>query len=186
MNSDQALAALDKVLKKLPELVLKHDWESLVINRRKPFTYRAHTQVDDLRVCLHRFEVCDEQEAFLHPHPWPGAFIILKGRYLMTVGKSPDRFTPPVEVAKFELSPGTKYTITDPLTWHSVTPLEECLTVMINGAPWAADVAHTEVRTTKGKDLQAMTPDELDRHFGMFGTAFVKTVAMSWLKELPQ
>jgi len=55
------------------------EWGSLVINRRKPHTYRVFRQFGEYRVCLHRFESCSEEEAFPHPHPWPGAFLLLKG-----------------------------------------------------------------------------------------------------------
>ena len=62
-------------------------WDSLIINRRKPHTYRIFTQYADLRLCLHKFDMCDEGEAFSHPHPWPAAFMVLKGKYKMNIAK---------------------------------------------------------------------------------------------------
>ncbi len=146
------------------------EWTSLLINRRKPWTYRAFKQVGDVRVCLHRFAVCDDHEAFDHPHPWPGAFKIIKGSYKMTVGFSQNRTTHPEHVLTTVLNRGSSYAITNPMTWHSVIPLEECWTVMVNGTPWDASEAHTNVRTTKGKDLDEMPPDELIKHLATFRT----------------
>lgn len=164
------LDRLDFALGMLPSLMeFPEQWESLVINRRKPFTYRAFLNVGGYRICLHRFETCDEHEAFYHPHPWPGAFAILKGSYWMKLGYSKDRFTLPDHVAHALMTAGSKYSIENPMTWHTVEPQSEVFTVMVNGAPWPADVAHKEVRTTKGKDLAKMTPDELKAHFDTFG-----------------
>ena len=73
------LEKLNEILAILPGLMEdRTNWKSLVINRRKPFTYRAFYQLGDIRICLHRFEECDEHEAFYHPHPWPGALKCLK------------------------------------------------------------------------------------------------------------
>lgn len=149
-------------------LEFPEDWDSLVINRRKPYTYRAFYQSGNYRICLHRFETCDEAEAFLHPHPWPGAFRILQGGYKMGVGRSKDRESSPSKVAEFVMNKGSAYLIDDPLTWHAITPIGECYTIMVNGAPWARDYAHNQVRTTKGKDLERMTPEQLQAHFDTF------------------
>lgn len=143
-------------------------WESLVINRRKPYTYRAFYQNGDYRICLHRFESCDEHEAFYHPHPWPGAFLILSGSYQMKIGYSADRFSKPEPVAEFLMNEGSRYEISNPLSWHTVQPESAVYTIMVNGLPWSPEVAHTEVRTTKGKDLQKMTQEELGDHFDAF------------------
>jgi hypothetical protein len=168
------LKALDNVIEQLPFLMNnRSQWSSLIVNRRKPWTFRAFTDLTidghSCRICLHRFEVCDEEESFIHPHPWAGAFLILQGSYLMSVGFSQDRFSKPESVMKVILAAGSRYTITNPLTWHSVTPLEECYTVMVNAAPWDKEtVAHTQIRTTKGKDLDSMSSDDLDAHFAKF------------------
>jgi len=172
MNDDQALEALDRALQRLPELVEDQSrWESLVIDRKKPWTYRVSTFLDELwRVSLHRFATCDEDEASLHPHPWPGAFAILRGRYLMALGRSETRTERPKSVAKLLMNEGSRYAITEPLTWHSVSPLVECYTVMVNGPRWPADVAwaHIRMRTTEGKGLVAMTGQQLEEHFAVF------------------
>lgn len=143
-------------------------WDSLLINRRKPHTYRVFTEFKDpdpeyngLRICLHKFDACATHEAFEHPHPWPGAFVILDGSYKMRFGQSVDRFSKPIHMETIKLTKYSMYDITDPLTWHSVIPLRETYTIMVNDKPWSADVAHTEVRTTKGKDLDKMPDQEL-------------------------
>lgn len=181
MNNDQMLELLDYGVKHLPRLIKSpENWSSLIINRRKPWTYRAFTNIPypidmpnegQLRLCLHRFAVCDEHEAFLHPHPWPGAFIIVKGSYLMNLGRSPDRMSGPEEVAKILMTAGSRYAITSPMTWHAVIPLEECYTIMVNAEPWSPEVAHTAVKTTKGKDLDSMSDEDLTQHFEVFTKA---------------
>jgi hypothetical protein len=166
------LKELENTLKMLVDEGILDDvtkWDSLIVNRRKPHTYRVFTQLPNgLRLCLHKFDICDKHESFLHPHPWPGAFMILKGAYEMEVGYSADRLSEPSHVAKFILQEGSKYEIQTPLTWHSVTPLDITYTIMINGPAWDADYAHKDVRTTKGKDLDKMPEDELKEHLAIF------------------
>lgn len=174
MDNKTMLEVLSAATVALPSLMARRDrWSSLIVNRRKPWTYRVFTNFEhggrNFRVCLHRFETCDEQESFLHPHPWPGAFLILQGSYIMNVGYSADRLSKPAGVTKVILAAGSQYAITNPLTWHSVTPLEECYTLMVNGEPWDVQtVAHTEIRTTKGKDLDSMSVEDLSAHFATF------------------
>jgi len=163
------LDKLKEAIQKLPELLQDpNNFDSLIVNRRKPHTYRVFTHFNGYRICLHKFDVCDRHEAFLHPHPWPGAFAILLGSYEMEVGYSVSRTEKPNHVLKVVLLEGSRYEITSPLTWHSVTPLEPTYTVMVNGEPWDAETAHTDVRTTKGKDLDRMEPDKLLHHLKSF------------------
>ena len=156
----------------LPELLESPDgWDSLVINRRKPVTHRVHRNIGDIRVCLHYFEECLPSEAFEHPHPWPAAFAIMSGSYLMKLGQSSDRHTKPLTMDPTILMVhGSQYEIVDPLTWHSVIPNDKhgVYTIMVNGEPWPPEIAHTEVRTTKGKDLDKLSPQELQRMLSIF------------------
>lgn len=133
-------------------------WGSLVINRRKPHTTRLFKQFGELRVCLHKFEVCTDEEAFPHPHPWPGAFLLLEGSYIQTIGYSVDRFAEPEFLYREKLTPGSSYEIVDPMTWHKIQPTQTTHTVMINGAPFRKP--HREVRTTAGKDLDTLSEKE--------------------------
>lgn len=191
------LEVLDKILEDLPEMIraplrvtpaLRNGsldyWDSLIINRRKPHTYRVFTMVANLRVCLHRFEMCDEDEAFEHPHPWPGAFVVLAGHYRQRVSYAPSRQDRPRrEAMDMILAPGAKYSIVNPLTWHSVQPIivdgyqppsctdaypPSAYSVMINGFPWPKDTAHVAAPTTAGKDLDRMSEEDLKKHLNTF------------------
>jgi hypothetical protein len=171
------LQQLHDALVRLPAMLDdRARWDSLIINRRKPFTYRVFTQLEEgFRLCLHKFDPCFTQEAFFHPHPWPGAFVLLQGAYKMKVGYSKDdtgqrqhRLAKPDEVMEMVLNRHSMYEIINPLTWHSVIPLETSYTVMLNGWPFPPEHAHAEVRTTKGKDLDKMPEEELLDHLRTF------------------
>lgn len=178
-------AKLYEAMELVPSLTTKPEiWESLIINRRKPYTYRVFTTLPNgLRLCLHKFDPCHTHEAFAHPHPWPGAFTVMYGSYQMNIGYSTNRNDKPEvfgcpSVVNIELTRFSSYEIIDPLTWHSVVPLETTYTIMINDTPWSSDVAHTDVRTTKGKDLDKMPEGELLEHLAKF-----RIYSMQWLIE---
>lgn len=141
-------------------------WESLVINRRKPWTYRVFRKYGNFRVCLHAFDPCENSEAFAHPHPWPGAFLMLKGAYIHSLGASVDLKSKPDFFERAIITPYSMYEIINPRTWHSVQPLERTYTIMVNGEPWGNP--HKDVKTTKGKDLDKMSPEDLIIHLGEF------------------
>jgi hypothetical protein len=82
----------------------------------------------------------------------------------MKIGTAKDRFSIPEHFEEMYLTQGSAYSITSPLTFHSVTPLGTCYTIMLNSVPFPDDVAHTKTRTTKGKDLQKMSKTELTDH----------------------
>jgi hypothetical protein len=154
----------------LPGMLENPDmWKSLIVNRRYPHTYRVyHNLPNGNRICLHRFDKFADGEAFYHPHPWPGAFLVLDGKYQMKVGFAKDRESPPQDVMEEMLSKGSAYSITNPLTFHSVVPLDTTYTVMLNGPVFAPDVIHAEARTTKGKDLDRMPHEDVLRHLTIF------------------
>lgn len=174
------LDQLNDALKMLPELLTKVDiWKSLIIDRRKPITHRVFTMIGDNRLCLHRFEQFDEtaEEAFFHPHPWPGAFKIIQGAYRMDVGHTDSRHDDFFENGGYisctmELTKGSAYEIVEPLVWHRITPITPVVyTIMMNGTPWSKDEAHAKVRTTAGKDLKQMSPEQLKAHLDFFAEA---------------
>jgi len=141
----------------IPEL-----WNSLIINKRKPETYRLFTFVGDSRICLHRFSPADETEAFWHPHPWPARFYLMDGEYKLFLSTSKDResgYDPAYSVVT--MRPGAYYDMDHPLSWHKIVPTYITYTIMINGPAWNDDVAHTAVRRTKGKDLECMSHVEV-------------------------
>ena len=163
------IETLDEVMKTLAPLLDDPTlWDSLVINLRKPHTYRAFCKIGANRICLHRFEPCSQEEAFFHPHPWPGAFILMQGSYRMKVGYSVNRQEKPDVAIDLILTKGSKYSMTNPLAWHSVQPLETCYSVMVNGEPWAKEIAHERAPTTKGKDLEKMSNEELVKHLDKY------------------
>ena len=85
-------------------------WGSIVINKRAPHTYRAFLQYDDARICLHRFDACEQQDAFPHPHPWPSSMLILSGKYDMVVAHTPElTSTAPSHVISLTLNAGSIY-----------------------------------------------------------------------------
>lgn len=138
-------------------------WRSIVINRRKPHTYRAFLQLGDSRICLHRFEACEPADSFAHPHPWPSAMLILSGEYEMVVGHTPDlSSTEPTEVIRLALSAGSIYHMRERQTWHQVIPRSTCYSLMVNGPRW--DIAHQRAPSTTGKQLEPMDPKQLSEH----------------------
>ncbi len=141
-------------------------WNSLIVNRRKPWTYRVYRQYDDIRICLHAFDPCSSDESFRHPHPWPGAFLLLKGSYVHTTGFAPDLEQEPTKWYREILGPHSMYEITDRTQFHSVQPLCRTYTIMANGPAW--DSPHSMTRRTKGKDLDKMNPSELQEHLDEF------------------
>jgi hypothetical protein len=144
-------------------------WDSLIINKRKPHTYRVFTRIGDIRICLHHFEQCTPDESFIHPHSWPMAVLVLEGSYQMNLGTSDDKETFPKTMgSSVVIQAGSRYEITDPLTWHSVTPTNNTgvWTVMVNGPNFAQP--HKRVRTTQGKDLLKMTATELQVFLNTF------------------
>lgn len=161
---------LKEAIEALPDLIQDREgWGTLVINRRKPHTYRAFRMLDDThRICLHRFDPCGPEDAFLHPHPWPGAFVVLQGEYRMQVGFSPDLESDPAIIMDTILAEGSCYSMESPLGWHSVQPIKTCWSIMVNGQPWATDVVHQAAPTTKGKDLDTMTPEQRNEHLANF------------------
>lgn len=161
---------LNVVLNVLPKLLNKVElWDSLIINKRKPETYRVFTYVGNYRICLHHFKAADTEDTFWHPHAWPAAFAVLKGSYDLHLGRTPNRESREVTgVNKFRMAAGSRYEMVNPLDWHNIVPITDTYTVMINGAPYSKNVVHSAVRTTKGKDLERMSSDELRGQLMLF------------------
>ncbi len=172
-ESINMLDRFDEVIKnELPELLKDpNKWDSLIVNRRKPCTYRVfHTFDNGYRLCLHKFDACDKQEAYFHSHPWGAKFKILSGSYKMKIGYSLDRFSKPMELMEMVFTAGCSYEMTNPLIWHNVIPIaqEGTYTVMLNGPDYPDDIMHIETPRTKGKDLEKMPENELIAHLEKF------------------
>ena len=141
-------------------------WDSLVINKRKPHTFRMMKQIGKYRLCLHKFEPCSDEECFIHPHSWPASFLVLAGSYIQTFSTSNTLSSPPHPVSREIVGPGHTYEITTPFTWHKIQPLETTYTIMLNGPPFTH--YHTKCRFTKGKDLDKMSHVEKNSMMGQF------------------
>lgn len=154
---------LEKLLD-IPEL-----WDSLIINKRKPETYRIFTFIGGSRICLHRFAPADETEAFWHPHPWPARFYLMEGEYKLFLSTSKDRDSEYDKAySVITMRPDSYYEMDNPLAWHKIVPTHTTYTIMINGVEWPEDMAHKAVRRTKGKDLERMSYSDIITHLRKF------------------
>lgn len=160
------IEVLNSLLPEVVKVLRPDEWDSLCINRRKPYTLRMFRQFGQYRVCLHRFDYCEEQDSFLHPHPWPAAFLILEGSYLQELGYSPDLTSDPISISRQYMRTGSVYEITDRHVWHKITPQCQTYTIMVNGLPW--ENPHSQVRTTKGKDLEKMEKWQIEEELEVF------------------
>ena len=142
-------------------------WGSLVIDRRKPHTFRAFIQVGDSRICLHRFEPCEPSDSFAHPHPWPSSMLVLSGEYEMAVSYTSDLSNSDHSpVIRVFLGAGSTYQMLERETWHQVIPRTRCYSLMVNGPRW--DNPHRRAPSTGGKGLRSMSEDELGSHLDVF------------------
>ena len=143
-------------------------FSSLRINKRKPHTDRLFIKVpnSDSRLCLHTFQKCTETEVFPHPHSWSSWIYVLKGLYRHRVWngipldkKAIDYYQlNNYEPVEHILTTGSMYSITDPYTWHSVQPLTECKSIMINTKTW--EIKSDFCVFTKGKELFEVPKEE--------------------------
>ena len=164
MSQQRIYEAVRFALSRLDDLPL---WKSIVINRRKPHTYRAFTMWGETRICLHRFEPCEPEDSFPHPHPWPSSMLVLDGTYEMLVGHPVDRKSgEPDDVIRLWLGPGSIYEMSERQTWHQVIPRTRCFSLMINEPYW--DEPHSRSPRTAGKGLVEMPGSELESHLRDF------------------
>ncbi|MGK7943504.1 MAG: hypothetical protein AB4058_03455 [Microcystaceae cyanobacterium] len=153
-------------------------WESIVINKRKPYTYRAFMMYKETRICLHRFEACEAHESFAHPHPWPSSMLILEGDYDMDLFFTSDlKSSELLPVINVSLSSGSIYHIKEQKTWHKVIPRTICYSLMINGSRWS--YPHRYAPTTKGKGLKPMAETVLQDHLSKC-QQLIKRQLVSW------
>lgn len=93
--------------------------------------------IDGMRLAVHRIHPCDDP--FFHPHPWPCAIRVLKGRYEMPVGFGAGVDTPAV-AGRLYLAAGSLYEMTHPDMWHAVKAHTEVLSIMLMGKPWGREM----------------------------------------------
>lgn len=121
----------------LPELLADPaGWRSLDIDYHPPRVERLYRDLDGYRLNLHRAWPCDPGAALIHPHPWPSAMRLVRGRYRMWIGHGAGTATPPL-AGLVELAAGSCYAMTERDQWHAVAPVDgPTLSVMVTGAPW--------------------------------------------------
>jgi len=137
-------------------------WNTLDVNYHKPRVERLWTQVGESRLMLHVIHPCAPGESLYHPHPWPSAMHVLKGRYEMGLGI---RHTPGIkeiqemmggrsplidcgkdehdikvfikQICKIEMNGDNHYEMLENKGWHFVRPVDEiCYSLMLIGKPF--------------------------------------------------
>lgn len=150
------LELLQEAERELPSILNNvSDWKSLYIDYHPPVVERLSIPWwDGYRLSLHKIHPCSREEALYHPHPWPAAGKIIRGRYETAVGFGPGTEPPPM-ASRFTLFPGAVWEMTEPDAWHYVRPLvEPVYTWMISGVPWIKE------SPTPSKPLRFLTAQE--------------------------
>jgi len=133
-------------------------WNTVDVNYHQPRVERLWTQVGESRLMLHVIHPCAPGESLYHPHPWPSAMHILKGKYETGVAhRLPPGFSQFMDVENYikikgegeeeniylrqifrsEAVEGTCIEMLDPAGWHFVRPIEDpCYTLMLIGKPF--------------------------------------------------
>lgn len=154
----------------LPDLIADaNGWRSLNIDYHPPKVERLYRDFGDVRINLHRAWPCDPSEALIHPHPWPSAMRLVRGRYRMWIGYGAGLQTPPL-AGQVELAAGSTYAMTGEDQWHSVVPLgAPTLSVMVTGAPWDRPAPVSPARR-----LDPLTPEVVQELLMLFGAEYPK------------
>jgi len=149
---------LKEIELKLPELLNDPSvWKTVDVDYHPPRVERVWTQLGENRLMLHVIHPCESDKSLYHPHPWPSAMHVLRGKYEMglafrTMPKDAERILNAIpssefleEICKLELNGDNYYEMLDPKGWHYVSPIKNfCYTVMLIGKPWDSN---------EGKDL---------------------------------
>lgn len=141
-------------------------WRSVLVDYHPPFVERLWCPWDDNRIYLHFIHPCSNTEALFHPHPWPSAMKILKGRYEMAVGYGQGETAPPI-AARLILEAESEYEMTNPDGWHFVRPLGEIsVSLMVTGKPWSRPSPKSE------NTLSKLTPEKIQEIFKFFRSVY--------------
>lgn len=142
----------------------RHEWNSLHVTYHPPRVERLWIQWgSNHRLFLHRIHPCEKGEALFHPHPWPSAVHIVRGRYEMGIAGTSIIDEPLIgeegpawdaEHARVILGSGSSYEMTEPQGWHYVRPLDAPVdSIMLTGAPYNPPVKMPQPPTTKQEPL---------------------------------
>ena len=157
------LDLLDEAVKQIKReewLLGPKGWNSKYIDYHPPLVERMYRDWGENRISLHRIMPCDADEAFLHPHPWPSAFLVF-GQYEVGFGYSETNEAPSI-THTMRTGFGTRYEMTDLHAWHYVAPLEPVVTIMVTGKPWdrpAPRTANAPFRELTGKEQFRLLSD---------------------------
>lgn len=160
------LSTLESAFARLPDW-LDHPagWCSLDVDYHPPRVERLFRAFGAGRLYLHRVHPCDDDNPLFHPHPWPCAIRVLKGRYAMQTGYGTGDRPPPRSVSLRAEAPFV-YAMEDRNAWHAVRAVEApVLSVMVTGAPWDRWSPRPD------RDLRTLTPEATDGLLAVFRAA---------------
>lgn len=162
------LSILYQIEEDLPELLNKPGWNSLYINYHPPVVERLWRQVDGYRVYLHRIHPCTEEQALVHPHPWPSAIRVLEGSYEMGIGYGKGMTTPPI-ACKIITNKAFCYEMVEPDGWHYVRPIGyPSISLMVTGKPWEREAPRSNEPLAPMSEERVT--DLLNRFKAFYGT----------------
>ncbi len=173
------LDILEKVELALPDLLVGFQgallWNSLLIDYHQPHVWRLWHQFDaDTRILLHKIHPCDEDDALLHPHPWPSAVKVYLPEgtaYQTGFGWGDPCKDPPAMPAKIFLENVSIYEMEDPWAWHYVRPIGGPIySLMVVGKPFGTKKQKRFGQERERKQLNKEQRQELmDVFRGLYG-----------------
>ena len=127
----------------LPDL-LDHPllWRAQVVDYSAPHCQKMWASYpfpdgEEGHVVLNRISPSTLGNALFHPHPWPLACKVLRGRFRMGVGQGPDR--PQLFTMLGEFGPGSMWEMTEPDGWHVIAPMEKVWCVSLVHVRWESE-----------------------------------------------
>ncbi len=150
---------LQNLIIQIPNLLLLHETDSLLINKYPPIIHRISIKISDNRTLfLHKLFNTNSERALMHSHSWNFACKVLQGEYEMGIGFSSDRNKPPTSVYTSFVKAGDIYEITSPNVWHYTKPTSDTpysYSVMLIGE------RHRERKAENNEKLSKYDKEEL-------------------------
>jgi hypothetical protein len=154
---------------RLIELLMDNQWNGMEIRHERPHIDRIWTTLDQgYRICFHKMHTIGPNTPYYHPHPWEFQTFIIKGQYYTNVGTNittDDRkkLIQPTVSLRLKLTAGSWYHMDNPLTWHTVEPIDEYVYSVILtkpfaekwGIPKACDVIQPRIKDYRLAELRA-------------------------------
>lgn len=156
VNSEEFLNSLNN-----PEI-----WNSLDVDYFPPRVERLWRKLEidglEYRIYLHMIHFT-EKPCLFHKHRWPSAIMMLEGGYEMGIAyseeniSSEDAYKLPV-AARFLLSEGSAYEMTEPHGLHYVKPVTEySISVMLSGPKYQ----NVEISEVLDRKLNGLEPQDI-------------------------